>query len=177
MIQAFGNACHYYYDNLPSDTFQTVCKSAIYSYTFSVLWANDMRKWEAGINLALPLASAGVAALASLIHALTTPLFNAVFGDKEVYFHREWIKQFTNMTIKAGVIAYFTSTKVNFVVHNLGPPSFHLATSLLKCLPDMYDWIGLDDLANQFRTLFRTLHLYPEAGSNAIYLDIYRFSE
>ncbi len=175
MIQAIGDICHYYYDNIPSDTFQTVCKSAIYSYTFSVLLANKPAQWEAGINLALPLASAGVAALASLIHALTTPLFNAIFGDKEVYVHREWIKQFTNMTIKTGIVAYLTSTKVSFVAHNLGPPSFHLLTSLCKCIPDAYDRTGLNDLADKARAFFRTIHLYPEAGSNAIYLDIYRF--
>lgn len=170
--QALSHACQYYYDNLPPDTFQTVCKSAAYSYTFSLLWRLPSQ-WAGKLNLALPLSLAGVAALASLIYALTTPIFNAMFGDNEVYIHREWIKEMVNMTIRIGIVAYLTITKVNFVAaFDLGPPSFHLLTSTLKLAPDACDFIGLDFIADNLRSGLRFLHLYPEAGSNSIYLNI-----
>lgn len=60
-----------YYDALPSDIVRTVGASAILTFAVRAFFSNDM----SAVNI--PLINAGIAATASLIHALTTPVFKA----------------------------------------------------------------------------------------------------
>lgn len=72
--QAFQN----YYDELPMEIIPTIGKSAIFTFTVSAIFSS--RNAEGAFDATRPLLKAGVAALASTIHALLTPLFNKVLG-------------------------------------------------------------------------------------------------
>lgn len=79
MLDAVINVCQSYYDNIPSNALSTIGKSAAYSFFISFAFLPKVAGEP--MDMARPIAAAGYAALVSLIHALTTPIFNGIFGD------------------------------------------------------------------------------------------------
>lgn len=158
------NACQYYYDHLPDDTFQTIGKSFLFSFSIGMILRNSTN------NYLQPIVAASVAALASLIHALMTPLFDAIFGDRKVNMFREGIK-FWVVTAFANILREQMATgKVNLVaVPNVIPISLNFVKSSFNLYCDAAD--AMDPIsANYLRSFMRNWGLIAEEGSNSTYL-------
>ena len=139
MFGVVSNACQSYYDDLPDNTLQTVGKSALLSFSLSLMFKD---KLVGEINLSQPLASAEIASLASLIYSLTNPIFNKIFGDNNLHFHRELIKAFVNMAIASTLVMYITAGKVDFAAFQwLSGLPVNLIFGQLNDIPTLMDWI------------------------------------
>ena len=77
-ISAIKQACTDYYYELPDAVLPTVAKSGFYTFAVAVFFSASTA--DGKIDIALPIVKAGVASLASAIHAVATPLFNRIFG-------------------------------------------------------------------------------------------------
>lgn len=94
VFTAIGQAFQNYYDELPNRILPTIGKSAGITFAVSLIFTRPNA--EGLYDMSRPLLQAGVAALASTIHALMTPLFNEVFGKSntsDVFYEvvRSWI--------------------------------------------------------------------------------------
>ena len=95
MIDTVWTKCQDYYDQIPRDTLPAVGLSLLASFAVNVIYLNRnllMTKNAAEFEGVQPAVAALVAGTASLIHALTAPIFDYIFGDNEVKFEREIIK-------------------------------------------------------------------------------------
>lgn len=82
-----------YYNALPNKVLIKTGASAVFSFALSVYLNSGPGKVSV-VDLSKPLFSAGIAALASLIHGLATPLFNKLLGPRVT-----WIEEFAKMTV------------------------------------------------------------------------------
>jgi hypothetical protein len=170
MFSPVINICQSYYDHLPHDIVQTVSQSALYSFTITLLISN--RSARAGsFNLLLPIVPAGIAALTSLVHALLTPLFDGIFGDRKVKFHREIIKWFCVSACTSIIVSKLSTNKIDLValqfflpasVNCLLKSNFGASLEFMECVDPQ--------AANKVRDILRPWGVLPEEGSNSIYL-------
>jgi hypothetical protein len=123
VISAIKQTCQSYYDALPEEIVPTIAKSALCTLAISVIFIK--RDFKEVINLASPLLNAGVAALASTIHALMTPFFNYVFGTKKLDWTHEMIKSVTTAVLASGLTSMALTAQVNLVAFKL----FHLISA------------------------------------------------
>jgi hypothetical protein len=168
MLETIRQACQSYYDQIPRDTFQTVAKSALFSFTAS--WS--VKPLTRSYDLSDPLLNTGMATLAALIYALTTPLFNKIFGDNRILLHREMMKGIVTMVIMATTVTYFTTNKVSLVgklVFSHMLPQ-NLFGAILDLIPMCYEWAGARQLANDTREFYGWFGMRVQPGSGSIYL-------
>ena len=102
MLDTVWTHCQNYWDEIPQETLRSVGKSALISFSVTLLVTtrgfSTFIKPDGVIEFAQPAAAAVIAGTATLIQALMTPFFNAVFGDREVKFERELLKMVVNIT-------------------------------------------------------------------------------
>jgi hypothetical protein len=167
MFASIKNGCQFYYDHLPHDTMQTIGKSALYSFAGTVILVSGIEK---KINLLLPLTTAAVAALASLIHALINPLFDGIFGDRKINMFREILKALLVDALTSAVFNKLTTGKVNWIALNLiGPLPLNFLKSYFGLIPAIMDWFD-PVTGGQIRDALRYCGLIAEEGSNSIYI-------
>ncbi len=180
MFNVIKNGCQFYYDNIPVNTVPTICKSAIYAFSVNLILVNSLfRPYNAvtgqphALELARPVLSAAVCSLASLIHALITPIFHVAFGDNQVTLPREFMKNLITLgctyqlttSIAAfktywAALSIFELGSLNFIgtwfkfattafTQHLIPPLFPMQNVIDQCL----DYVGL----------------LPRSGDNSVY--------
>jgi hypothetical protein len=177
MFDAISKKCTEYYNQIPSDTFSKMGRSAIYSFSATYLFIRPTTKnYPDNFNLSICLVSAGLAALASLIYALTNPLFNMIFGDNRHLVHREFMKWFVNIGISTILFQYATAAKVNLLsVYLLINIPSNLFLSAFESIVVFIEWCGDQNEANRMRQAFRSFGLYPEPGSSSSFINFGRF--
>ena len=129
---AIGQSFVNYYDELPNDIISTVAKSAFYTFTIALLFST--KSVEQTLDITRPLIKAGVAALASFIHALMTPLFNKVFGTTQLNAVHELVKSCVVAVLTSTVMNLTTTSQVNLLAFRL----FYLISS-----NSFIAWLGL----------------------------------
>jgi|GEM_PF-2302235 len=176
MLNSVIQTCRGYYNDIPVDTFQKVVKSALYSFTATSLlsgWKRDVL-----VNLTPPLFAAGIAALASLVYALTTPLFNAIFENNKIEFRQELVKDFCQLPISCVIINYLATGKASLsAMHIVGIASltWNLLASVFDIIPSLWDAFGEPRVARKTRWMLSLLGLAVVPGSSSICLNFGRF--
>lgn len=169
VFAAATRACQFYWDNIPVDTAVTVGKSALYTFGIYLIFRNpNYFSHTAKTDLNPAFKAAGLAALASLVHSLVTPIFNCIFGDDEIIFYRECLKRLTVITIVLLSIQYATTSKINLVIQDffrLFPLS--LVYSALRLGGDLIDHLKGESEGTAFPSSSR---FYAKAGTNSVYL-------
>lgn len=139
MLDGIKQIAQDYYDQIPNNTLRTIGKSAFFSFCASVFIEGT------GINKTLtmslydrPLMAAGLAAVAAFVHALLTPIFNALFENKrEVRFLQEVIKHAIEVSIMRLCVYNVTAQKVNLLGENgFDFTSVNLLKSMCHIGPD-----------------------------------------
>lgn len=175
MLHAIKDGYLSYYNQIPADTLPAIGRSAIYSFTFSFI---TVRSRAPTMDLTTCLVSAGYAALASTIHALTTPIFNYMFGNQDVYFLQEAAKCWINISLSLTLVSYITTKQINFVAmkYFFGASLVSL-TAYFDLFPKALNYLGqqfhdpsLIAGAQKIRDVLKTLGLDSQAGVNAVYL-------
>jgi hypothetical protein len=160
---------HFYWDNIPDDTVITVGQSALYTFAICLIFRNPTYFSHTGTTDLNPaFKAAGIAACASLVHALVTPIFNYLFGDNEILPHREYLKRLTVVIIVILSVQYATTSKINLVVKDffrLFPLS--LVPSTLRVVGAIVDYLRGVPTGTMFPP---TSRFYAQPGSNSIYL-------
>ena len=123
MLNGIQTACSNYYQEIPANSLQAICRSAIFSFVASLIIANQPH--QTAVNFARPIMAASVGALASTINALTAPFFNWMFGNKEYRIYQEAIRMFVDLSIAQNLINFGTTNKVNLFAP-------HLAAKIVK---------------------------------------------
>ena len=184
MFEAIGRVCQDYYNDLPSDVLLKVGKSGLYSFTATFMFLHDGIKTApvTHFNLRDPLSAAAITALASLIHGLTTPIFNKIFGNNELKLHQELIKNLVVSSLTFVLISYITTSKVNLLsVKKFPMVSVNLFRTILNIQPVFLDWVdanfpnvGFHETAECYRTVFRWVGLNMEPGGlSSVYISNY----
>jgi hypothetical protein len=169
MFNPVINSCQFYYDHLPHDIVQTVSKSALYSFTIALVISNKSARADS-FNLLIPITSAGIAALASVVHAILTPLFDGIFGDRKVQFHREFIKWFCVSACTSVIVNKLSINKIDLVaLHFFLPASVNFMKSNCGASLEFMECVD-PQAANKLRDILRPWGVLPEEGSNSIYL-------
>lgn len=177
-IDTISNCIHSYYASLPRNTGAAAARSALYTFTASLLAVNP---WGQAIHLTRPLCMGGVAALASLIHALTVPLFNRLFGYDEVKWYQEGIKIVINVTLIHALFKTSAMLKVDwmsrYVFHKA--PLYLFSTTMSSFAGDLstliLNWtVGWKDEAfpHHYKQWLRGRGVDFNARSSATYLVI-----
>jgi hypothetical protein len=169
MFSPVINLCQSYYHHLPDDTLQTVSKSA--AFTFSIAFVLGSPKIaQDPINMLRPLVAAGIAALASLIHALMTPLFDGMFGDRKINFFRETIKWVIVSACTTLIVNKLLAAKIELVaLPQYIPLSINYLKGALGTFPDMLELFD-PQRATEIRDMLRPWGFIGEEGSNSIYI-------
>jgi hypothetical protein len=171
MIASFNNVCQNYYNHLPANTVRSVGQSALFSFSACFLFVTLPQGNQAGqmSNLLRPIVVAGIAALASSIHALMNPLFEFIFGDPQIKAYREGIKWVVVSTLTSIVIARLTNTQFDLrAIQLILPLSLNFIRGFWSSIPDSFELFDPD--AFGIRERFESIGLLPTAGSNSIYL-------
>ena len=107
-----------YYDKIPSNTLVTIAKSAVFSFSVNVMTGGIS---NSSLNTySQPLMAAGIAALASLIHALMSPVFNSIFqNDHQTTFRQEWIKSLVSVGLTGFSLSYATNGKIDLLTQQV----------------------------------------------------------
>ena len=171
VLQAIYEKCQDYYDQIPADTLPKMVKSALYTFTVTFIFSKKIPTEP--YNLGRPLFAASVASLASLVYALTTPLFNMIFVEERLQFHRECIKQVVNIILTSVLVHYFTATKINVLaLPLLGSLSVNLIKSLFDTIPSVAEtWSNDPVFADEIRELYKNWGIDAPAGTSSIFLN------
>jgi hypothetical protein len=162
-----SDSCDFYYRSLPKDTGAAVLRSGVLTFTVAVirLSVSDNK------SLVRPAVAGAVAATASLIHALTQPLFVHMFADDEVKFEREFIKSFFVFSCTYALLNNFSAFKADLVsltlVFNTVP--VHLIKAEFDLAPRLFDFIGANDVAKDVRELYDYVGLGIDKEANSAY--------
>lgn len=177
MLDSIRQICQGYYDELPTDNLRNAGKSAVYSFALSLFFKSEIflslnpRVSESigPYNIVQALFNAKVAALASLIYALTTPFFNKIFGDNRIQLHREITKHIINQTLTFIAVSFFTTAKVNMLaIPVLCMISSNLIVSYAEASFSFMEWWNPRMRAP--RGLVQGTILQARPGAGSIYL-------
>ncbi|MFI0435263.1 MAG: hypothetical protein ACH350_05990 [Parachlamydiaceae bacterium] len=112
MINQISQSFKSYYNDLPDHITRSILKSGALTFTLTVMCAD---KSNGMVNFENALVYAGLAALASTIHALTTPLFNYLLEKSD-----------TSKPINETIKSTFVSATVSLLWGLRNPASFTL---------------------------------------------------
>lgn len=103
MIDNIYQSLQNYYDEIPSNTAYCVGRSALFTFTVSVIFSGPTNQSLIELpssTFQKPLQLAAYAALASFIHAIATPLFHIIFPDRDQnHFLREGLKSIVDLSL------------------------------------------------------------------------------
>jgi hypothetical protein len=171
VVGAIYNKCQDYYEQIPEDLFSKMGKSALFTFTITFVFSKQTPGQP--YNLSRPLFASGVAALASCIYGLSTPIFNMIFGDERLMFPREVIHQIVNITATSILVNYLNASKVNILAL---PLVASLSVNLLKSGLDLFpavaeNWFNDPPLADEMRTFFKDWGLDVPDGSSSVFVN------
>lgn len=164
-----------YYENLPDDILPTIGKSFLYTFTACMIACNrKVFSYQTTWTVSRPLGAAFIAATASLIHALATPLFNRIFGDRASAVHREFIKACFVITSMYILVNHLVALKTHvFTLNIFGLIPISLIKSVLLLPAIFIDWVGnlvgADHAGNPYRSLCEYFGLTIRGDSNSVY--------
>jgi hypothetical protein len=179
MFHAVRQTCQDYYSEIPKNTLHTIARSALYSFSITLFITNYKNLLDdANLNFARPMVAAALGATASCIHALTTPLFNDIFGDNNVRLHRELLKYCFNMTCVYVLWNYLTPYKTHLFalsVFNIIP--LNVIKSEFDILPLTLDLVfhlaGIQtNIPRITRQVYGLFGIDVNPGSNSSYISL-----
>jgi hypothetical protein len=179
MFHAVRQVCQDYYSEIPKDTLHTIARSALYSFSITFILTNRKNLLDdANVNFVRPVMAAALGATASLIHALTTPLFNDIFGDNKVRLDRELLKYFFNMTcvyvLWNHLTPYkshlFTLSVFNIVPLNVFKSEFDLVPTIIEMGQALNG--TQSSVPNEIRRIYGILGINVDLGSNSSYISM-----
>jgi hypothetical protein len=170
---------------MPEQTLQTIGISAVYTFTYHLLTMPVVKGRGYEVNLLKPIMAAAAASLASLIHALTTPIFTFIFGDNQVTFCRQGIKSISAILSTDAILSYSSTRRVNLVAFQVNP---YLAVDMMKAaISDIIcavDWINTHVIVSCFgqnrlqtsgiramRERLTAMNILPN-GANSIFIAL-----
>lgn len=112
-----------YYKALPDNIVPTIAQSAGCTLAIALLFSSPYK--NEGFDMTRPLMKAGVAALASTIHAAMTPFFDKIFGTAQLDFVSEFIKSSVVAVLSSAVVDCALTSRVNLAAFHL----FYLISS------------------------------------------------
>jgi hypothetical protein len=171
VFQAIYEKCQDYYDQIPADTLKKMAISAVSTFTVTFIFSKKIPTEP--YNLGRPLFAAGVATLASLVYALTTPLFNMIFEEERLQFHRECTKQVVNIALNSILVSYFTASKINVLaLPLLGSLSINLIKSLFDVVPSVAEtWFNDPVFADELREIYKDWGVDAPAGTSSVFIN------
>jgi hypothetical protein len=144
MFSAVNQFSQNYYDQLPADGLKAAGLSVVFSFTASIVMLTLITPSnQAPNNLSRAGLAAGIAFLATSIHALTTPIFNYLFdnpNNQTLNGFQEFIKVVIDITLAHILINYTTALKVNLITTT----SINLHDGNFICLPNNLFEISTD---------------------------------
>lgn len=112
MFNAIKRKVTNYYDNLPTDIPRTVGTSALLSFSVSIMF---IKKPDGVIDISRSLFGSAVAATASFIHAIITPIFKELLGSAmDNYFGQFFQAQLVSVLTSALIQAVSKSASLTF---------------------------------------------------------------
>ncbi len=159
-----------YYDEIPSNTFPTIAKAIVFSFTVTLFSQGQVE--GAGLDFyARPLIAAGIGAVATLIHALVTPIFNAAFeNNHQVILYQELVKTGIVVGLTRILACCVTGQRVDILATTkLSMLSTNLIKSLFHLLPQMYSYID-PAVTFEARDILNSWGLDTPHGANSTYL-------
>jgi len=160
MFDMIQQRCLSYYDEIPVDTFPTIAKSAIFSFTITIimprLLSNRDLRFVYIEEYTPALITAGLAAVATLVHAILSPIFNRAFGNNSQINVNQELMKYLLVTALTGVcLSYARNQRIRYFV------SINLVKSLLYFGVQIRPYLG--HIANR-------LGVNSPDGSNSTYL-------
>jgi hypothetical protein len=134
--------CQNYYNQLPPNLLRTIGCNAAASFVASVCVLAVTSKPNQAVDLSRAVFATCIGITATLVHALTTPLFNDLFNVNNQTFngYLEFTKIITNITLTQILINYTTAYKINLITAFM-PKNDNfiiLPNTIVKILSDMY---------------------------------------
>lgn len=185
MFAAIGQKFHDYYDQIPKDTLHTMARSAAFSFTATALtgalpapsvvntYTTPLMASSTVIDAyARPLMASSIGVLATVINALLSPFFTAVFGnDDQVTLYQEFTKGVIVVGLIKLVVSYATGHKVDLIANT---QFFFMSTNLIKSLfhilPQLFDKGGYIQEANECRNFLKSWGIDTPPGANTTYI-------
>ncbi len=106
MIDTVMRNVNAYIEQMPGNVPEKVLKSGIYSFVLASVLSGNL---QAGALMG------GIAATASTVHALTTPLFKRMIGGDVAAWHQRACHQFVNLFITQVAVNAVTSLRINLM--------------------------------------------------------------
>jgi hypothetical protein len=151
MLESIRSVCRTYYHEMPEQTLQSIGISAVYTFTYHLLTMPVVKGRGYEVNLLKPIMAATAASLASLIHALTTPIFTFIFGDNRVTFCRQGIKSISAVLLTDAIFGYSSTRRVNLAAFQVNR---YLAVEVVKAavsdVISVIDWINTHIIVSCF---------------------------
>lgn len=171
VLQTIKEKCLDFYDQIPREIIPKIAKSAIYTFVITFVFSKKVANEP--YHLGRPLFAAGAAALASLIYAVTTPIFNMIFKDDRLLPHTEFLKQIVNITLCSAIFSYATHRKVNLLSLPLvGSVSINLIKSLFEIIPLAAENLFNDkEFAEELRELYKKWSIDCPDGTSSIFIN------
>lgn len=106
-----------YYDQIPADGLKAIGLSAVVSLVASIIIATFSTGANQPANLSRVALAVGIGSLASVIHVLTTPIFNYIFDNPNNDFNgfQEFIRVLIDITLTQVLINHTTAFKINLI--------------------------------------------------------------
>lgn len=166
MLDAMRQKCQDYYDHIPADTLPAMAKSALFSFSISLIFIDRRQPWD----LTQPLIKGSVAALASCIYSLTAPFFNGAFGDDRHLYHRELLKMGVIISLTTVIYSSLTLGKVSITALPwLKILPWNIVIATFDVVPALFDYID-PPFAQEARNAYTFLGINSVPGSASIQL-------
>lgn len=166
MLDAMRQKCQDYYDQIPADTLPVIAKSALFSFSISLILIDRTKPYD----LTQPLIKGGIAALAACIYSLTAPFFNGAFGDNRHLYHRELLKMFVIVSLTTVIYNSLTIGKVSITaLPMLTILSWNVIIASFDAAPAIIDHMD-PAAAQEIRKVYTFLGINSVPGSGSIQL-------
>jgi len=174
ILDDFRQRCQDYYEQIPDNTWQTIAKSAVFSFTVVLITQGRVHNAKSAVsidNYSRPLMAAGIGILATSIHAIATPIFTATFGnDNQLTWYQEFIKNVVVRVLTTFLVIYIAGQNVDVLVGQFGFFSTNLIKSCFHLFPAVFDIVGNHTAAVQMRHTLHHWGLDTPDGANTTYI-------